>query len=118
LPTDVVPRASPSLVRALQRTARAHGLTVPAGPVWTIDGVFRELASKVRRYAAQGVLAVEMEAAALLAVAQFHRVEAALIVAMSDELFHSWQPGFHAVEFEQDIRLALDVALDAAAHLL
>lgn len=117
LPPDAVPHASPMLVEALRVAARVRGQELPVGPVWTTDAIYRELSSKVRRYAAQGVLAVEMEAAAMFAIAAFRGVEAALIVAMSDELFHPWNPGFHATEYERGIYEALEIALDAATTL-
>lgn len=117
LPPDAVPRPSPILLEALRRSARAHGQSPEEGPVWTIDAVYRELSAKVTAYAAQGVLAVEMEAAALFAVAEYRGVEAALIVAMSDELFHPWRPGFHAAEYRAGMEMALDIALGALAEL-
>ena len=52
------------------------GLRLPGGPpllhgsVWTIDAPFRETASDVARHRAEGVLGVEMEAAALYAFAE------------------------------------------------
>jgi uridine phosphorylase len=117
LPAGATPRASPALLAALHRSAMGRGHDLPSGAVWTIDAPYRELSSKVARYAEQGVLAVEMEAAALFAVAEFRGVEAALILAMSDELFHPWHPGFHAEELNQGILEALEVALDAVASL-
>ena len=50
---------------------------------------------KVRHYGAAGILAVEMELAALLAVAQVRGVRLAAVLAISDELFHPWTPGWH-----------------------
>ena len=117
LPAEVTPRAAPALLAALRAAASARGLVVPEGGCWTTDAVYRELTSKVARYAARGVLAVEMEAAALYAVAALRGVEAALIVAMSDELFHPWLPGFHRDEYRAGILTALEIALAAAATL-
>ncbi len=114
LPPDVVPYASPSLVTALRTAGEARGCELRAGPVWTTDAVYRETSAKVARYAAQGVLGVEMEAAALFAVAMTRQVDAALIVAMSDELFHPWTPGFHHDALLAGMREAAEIALDAA----
>jgi uridine phosphorylase len=58
--------ADPSLVAAvLERTA---GLSVPVhkGPSWTTDSPFRETASLIESRRREGIVSVEMEAAALL----------------------------------------------------
>jgi uridine phosphorylase len=117
LPADASPRPAPALLAALRRAASDRRRTLAEGPVWTTDAVYRELTAKVQAYAAQGVLAVEMEAAALFAVARFRGVEAALIVAMSDELFHPWVAGFHAEEYRSGILEATEIALAALALL-
>lgn len=117
LPPDVVPHASPSLVAALQASGTARGRELAEGAVWSTDAVYRETSAKVARYAAQGVLGVEMEAAALFAVAMARQVDAALIVAMSDELFHPWTPGFHHDALLAGMREAAEIALDAAKTL-
>jgi uridine phosphorylase len=56
--------------------ARLTGLTLPNGPpilhgsTWTTDAPFRETATEVERHRTTGILAVEMEAAALYAMAE------------------------------------------------
>lgn len=117
VPPDIVPRAAPALVMALQNAATVRGHELASGPVWSTDAVYRETSAKVARYAAQGVLGVEMEAAALFAVAVVREVEAALIVAMSDELFHAWIPGFHEDALEAGMCEAAEIALDAVRNL-
>jgi uridine phosphorylase len=117
LPQEVVPQATPSLTDALHVAAQARGRAVPTGPVWTTDAPYRELSSKVTRYAAQGVLAVEMEAAALFAVAAYRQAEAAMLLVIGDELFHPWKPGFHMAEFDAGLSEAVAIALAAAAAL-
>ncbi|HKD76203.1 MAG TPA: hypothetical protein VKB76_11945, partial [Ktedonobacterales bacterium] len=80
----------------VERLASACGdLSVPfrRGPVWTTDAPFRELASKVTAYAAMGVLAVDMEAAALFAVAALRGVRLAMILAVADMVADPWRPG-------------------------
>jgi uridine phosphorylase len=114
LPPHVEPRPAPTLLSTLQSTATARGHTIPLGRVWTIDAPYRELSAKVQRYAADGVLAVEMEAAAIFAVAEFRSVQAALLVAMSDELFHQWIPGFHSEQLQASLNEAVEIVLAAA----
>jgi uridine phosphorylase len=117
LPPEVVPQATPHLVDALHTAAHAQARAVAQGPVWTIDAQYRELSSKVKNYAAEGVLAVEMEAAALYAVAAYRQVEAAILLVIGDELFHPWRPGFHMDVFEAGMSAAIEITLAAVAAL-
>jgi uridine phosphorylase len=60
--------ADPSLISAVRR--RIAGLSVPvhAGPSWTTDAPFRETERLVASRRREGIVSVEMEAAALLAL--------------------------------------------------
>jgi purine-nucleoside phosphorylase len=115
LPPDADPLPDPELVQALVVAAEARGITPGIGHVWTTDAIFREMGWKVRQYGAAGILAVEMELAALLAVAQVRGVRLAAVLAISDELFHPWTPGWHIEEFLTGSRAAATIALDVAA---
>jgi uridine phosphorylase len=53
---------------------------------WTTDAFFRETKTKVARRRGEGCLAVEMECAALAAVAQFRGVQFAQILYSGDSL--------------------------------
>jgi purine-nucleoside phosphorylase len=65
---------------------------------------------------AQAVSVVEM--AAIFAVAQVRGVRAALIVAVSDELFgHEWKVGFGHDTYLDSLVCAADAAMDAAQSL-
>lgn len=62
--------ADPGLVRMAAEAFMRNGLSVVAGPSWTTDAPFRETAEAIEAARSKGVLAVEMEAAALYAFAQ------------------------------------------------
>jgi uridine phosphorylase len=72
-----------------------EGLGCHQGPIWTTDAPYRETREKVCRYRNAGILAVDMEMAALFAVARVRGISlgAALLVSdrVSDE---GWTPGF------------------------
>jgi uridine phosphorylase len=69
----------------------------PVGTSWTIDTPFRETVAEARHYQAAGVLCVEMEAAALMAVAEHRDIEFATAFAISDTLANlKWDPQFRA----------------------
>lgn len=115
LPPAVEPLPDAELTDALVMAAETRGITPGLGRVWTTDAIFREMGWKVRRYGAAGILAVEMELAALLAVAQVRGVRLAAVFAISDELFHPWTPGWHVEDFLTGSRTAANIALDVAA---
>ncbi len=115
LPPDADPVPDAELTEALVAAAEARGITPGVGRVWTTDAIFREMGWKVRRYGAAGILAVEMELAALLALAQVRGVHLGAVLAISDELFHPWTPGWHVEEFLTGSRAAANIALDVAA---
>jgi len=108
-------QASPDLVDALASAAAAREVSATLGPVWTTDAPYRECAATVTRLRGEGILGVEMEAAALFAVSRHRGARAALIAAVSDELGAGWNPGFHTLAYRRAILTAADVALDAAS---
>lgn len=69
-PDDRFAHADPALADAAAAALAATGLAVRRGAVWTTDAPFRETAAAIAAAAREGVLAVEMEAAALYAFAQ------------------------------------------------
>jgi len=115
LPPNVEAMPDAELTEGLVMAAEARGITPGVGRVWTTDAIFREMGWKVRQYGAAGILAVEMELSALLAVAQVRDVRLAAVFAISDELFHPWTPGWHVEEFLTGSRAAANIALDVAA---
>lgn len=62
--------ADPHLVERAASALRATGLQILVGSSWTTDAPFRETADAVAAARSKGVLAVEMEAAALYAFAR------------------------------------------------
>ena len=70
LPPGRYADADPSLVASVR--SRTDGLSVPvlAGPSWTTDAPFRETESLIASRRLEGIVSVEMEAAALLSLGQ------------------------------------------------
>ena len=62
--------ADPALVASAAAALQRAGLRAVIGPSWTTDAPFRETAAAIDAARRRGVLAVEMEAAALYAFAQ------------------------------------------------
>lgn len=86
LPPARVVDTDPAVVASLRRTLALAGVEHAAGLTWSTDAVYRETRARVRRRAAEGCLTVEMEAAALLALAQFRSVAFGQLLYAADSL--------------------------------
>jgi len=62
--------ADPALVALADNAIKAAGLLAIVGPTWTTDAPFRETAEAIEAARQRGILAVEMEAAALYTFAK------------------------------------------------
>jgi purine-nucleoside phosphorylase len=74
------------------------------------------MTSKVRRMAAQGVVAVDMEASAFYIVGAMRGLRVASLFIVSDELFHPWRPGFFDRSFRDSAMQIAECALDAVVQ--
>jgi uridine phosphorylase len=72
LPPAEFAEADRPLAAAAMQALQNTGQTVYRGAAWTTDAPFRETAAAIERARARGILAVEMEAAALYAFAAAH----------------------------------------------
>ncbi len=66
---DFMAAPDPALVDAMEAAVRRLSVTLHRGSTWTTDAPFREIEAAIAAACAAGVLAVEMEAAALYAFA-------------------------------------------------
>lgn len=114
LPAAKLATAPAALTAALGEAMRLAGIPFRAGTSWTIDAPYRETVAEARRYQAEGVLCVEMEAAALFAVAQVRGLQVAAAFAISDSLADlAWDPQFHGPQVEAGLVLLYEAALTA-----
>jgi uridine phosphorylase len=67
---DTFAEADPDLVAAAMTALKDAGMSAYVGPSWTTDAPFRETAEAIAVARAKGILAVEMEAAALYTFAR------------------------------------------------
>jgi uridine phosphorylase len=111
-------QADPEIVELLASFARAAGLNPDLGSAWTTDAPLRETVGAVTRHGSRGVKVVEMEASAIFAVSKVRGVRAGLLVAVSDELFDTWRPGFHTEEYLLSLNQGVDIALEVAGQLM
>ncbi len=118
VPADVVPCTSPQMQALLQEQALQHDTALTWGPIWTTDAPYRETPQKIQRFQDAGIHAVDMEMAALCAVAQYRGCELGALLIVSDECYHpTWKPGFGAPRLRRACDQAVAVVLAAARVL-
>jgi len=102
------PDLVPQLVTALTPLS-----TVRRGRVWTTDAPYRETSEQLRGWAADGVLAVEMQAASLFAFGQARGARIGIVALVSNSTDHTgdqFDTGEHAY------RVSVLSAVVTAAH--
>ncbi len=93
-------RPDGAMVEAVRAACRRCGLSYREGGVWTTDAPYRESRAKARSLSRLGVVAVDMEASAIYAVASALGIRAASLFVVSDELGgDSWSAGFRHSDF-------------------
>lgn len=103
------------LAAAIKAELRRESIPFFEGPSWTTDAPYRETAAEVRRYRRDGILTVEMEAAAMFTVARRRGAEAAALFVISDLLDErGWEPQFH--ETREPLHRGLEIAIRACGR--
>lgn len=105
-------RGSPSLLSAADDCAKAAGLTLHTGPVFTSELFYEPYQQGHESRAGDGVLCVEMETAALYGIAQAEGVEALTLATVTDHLVTGERLSAQDRQLRVDtmIELALNVA--------
>jgi uridine phosphorylase len=115
LPAGRTVDPSPEAVQAIEQTLEKHGVPYVTGATWTTDAPYRETRGKVERRVAEGCITVEMEAAALFAIATFRKVPLGMIFMTSDDLSgEEWDKsgfGAHLDTRELLLRMAAEACL-------
>jgi uridine phosphorylase len=78
--------ANPTALQALEIVLQRKGLPFHKAKTWTTDAPYRETAGMIAARRAEGCFTVEMEAAALMAVAQFRKVMLGQVLYAGDDL--------------------------------
>jgi uridine phosphorylase len=86
LPASREVQAGDAGVAALKAVLDGHGVPYRVGKTWTTDAPYRETPSKIALRKDEGCLTVEMEAASLIAVAQFRGVTLGQVLYGGDDL--------------------------------
>lgn len=95
---------SENLTDAFRQTLEHEGIHYTQGPTWTIDAFFRETVGEIQYYQQEGVVTVEMEAAALFAISTLRGVEMASGFVISDLIGELvWHPQILAQETHESL---------------
>jgi uridine phosphorylase len=87
----------PRSVACVKSVLRERKVPYVVGKTWTTDAIYRETRGRASRRRDEGCIAVDMEAASLLAVARFREVQLAYLLYAGDSLAgeewdnRSWQ---------------------------
>lgn len=79
------------LTEPIARELSNSGLAVRTGTVWTTDAPYRETIRQLQNWAQAGALAVEMQAASLLAFGQATGMKVAVVARVSNAVDHDGQ---------------------------
>jgi uridine phosphorylase len=88
LPAAEVVESSAEMAHKMRETLGRRGHACSSGTTWTTDAPFREIRKDVLTHQKEGVLAVDMEAAALFAVAKANGLPALAVFSIADTLAH------------------------------
>ena len=95
---------SENLTAAFMRTLKDDGILYAQGPTWTIDAFFRETVGEIQHYQQEGVVTVEMEAAALFVISTLRGVDMASGFVISDSVAELvWHPQILAQETHESL---------------
>ncbi len=109
--SDVFPDRA--LIEKLADKLSAAGLPFARGATWTTDAIYRETPVEVEYFRKKGALVVEMEAAALFAVAAHRDARIASCFSVSDTLAYlEWKPEFHSEATQETLEKLFRVASD------
>lgn len=86
LPPNPIVDSSEEMTRGLSEILTKRNQLHTVGTTWTTDAPFRELRKDVLEHQKQGVLAVDMEAAAMLSVAKANNLPALAAFSITDQL--------------------------------
>jgi len=89
LPPDREVACQSPVVPFLERELIATGWAVRSGKVWTTDAPYRETTTQLNKWAREGVLAVEMQAASLFAFGLARQASVASVAMVSNAVDHA-----------------------------
>ncbi len=112
---DYAPVADFELLRAAVEVAERHGVRMRVGPIMAADAFYTDRPDLLDALAEYGVLAVEMESAALYTIAARFRARALTILTVSDHIKTGERTT--AKEREQTFSQMVEIALETISTI-
>lgn len=113
LPPGSTVESAPGMVRGISQILTRQNCPHGLGVTWTTDAPFRELRREALKRQRQGVLAVEMEAAGLLAVAKAFNLPAVAMFSIADHLAGGeWRMADNLKPAQQGLSILFDAAFE------
>jgi uridine phosphorylase len=104
------------VVPFLERELIMTGWAVRSGKVWTTDAPYRETAAQLKKWAEEGVLAVEMQAASLFAFGVARQTPVALVAMVSNAVDHTGEQ-FNTGSQDDGLQILIGIARAARSFL-
>lgn len=112
LPVSDVVDADQGMMQGICKALSSGGIVAQRGRSWTTDAPFRETQRETFRHRAEGVLCVEMEAAALFAASQSLGAQAAAVFVIADRLLENgWEPPHRLKPVQDNLATVLEAAI-------
>lgn len=110
---DFAPTASPELLFKGYEVSKKIGIEVKAGSVFTSDTFYKDVSDGWKLWAKFGVLASEMEVAALYTLAAKYHIQALAYLTVSDSIVthEATSPEERQLTFTQMMQLALETII-------
>lgn len=100
------------LTSKLEEELTRQRISFRKGTTWTPATLYRETIPEAQQHQEDGVLTVELETAALAAVAKYREVEFGAAFVISDSLANGvWKPRFHLEEIRKGLENLYQVAV-------
>lgn len=113
LPSGESVESDSDLVQGISQILTRKNHPHQLGTTWTTDAPFRELRKDVLEHQKQGVLAVDMEAAAMLSVARAMGLSAAAMFSVADQLSGGeWQMADDFRPAQKGLSILFDAAFE------
>jgi purine-nucleoside phosphorylase len=98
------------LLELMRDAAKARGVSMVDGTIWTTDGLFTESKEKVAFWASTGAKAVDMETSCLYLIARQAAIPAIAVHGISDNVM-TQKPFYELEHFDAGIETAIDKAI-------
>jgi uridine phosphorylase len=101
------------LTKQFKKDLESKNVIFKEGPSWTIETPYRETVAELKQYQEEGVLTVEMESSAMMAVAEYRKVDMACAFVVSDSLADLvWNPQLHSTHVKDLLKTLYHSAVD------